>query len=73
MKFNVEMMAEKMVKLRGDRTLDEVAEALQISKAALSMYEAGKRIPRDVIKLRIASYYGKSIGFIFFDVEEHGM
>lgn len=73
MEFDIEMMAEKMVKLRGKRSLDEVAEALQISTAALSMYEAGKRIPRDALKLRIADYYGKSIGFIFFNVEEHIM
>ena len=73
MEFDADAMARKMVELRGDRTQEEVAKALQISTSALSMYESGKRIPRDVIKLRIASYYGKSIGFIFFDAKEHEM
>ena len=67
MELDVNLMAQKMVELRGEKTQEEVANDLQISKSALAMYESGKRIPRDAIKLRIAVYYGKSIGFIFFN------
>ena len=47
-------MANKLVELRGKRTQDEVAKALNISKSALAMYESGKRVPRDPVKVRIA-------------------
>ena len=64
-------MAQKLVGLRGKKTQKEVAEAVKISKSALGMYEKGKRIPRDEIKMRIANYYGKSVGFIFFNPNCH--
>lgn len=57
--------------LRGDKTQKEVAEDLKISISALAMYETGNRIPRDEIKLRIASYYGKSVQEIFFGAKCH--
>ena len=71
LRIDKQMMADKLVKLRGSRTLDEVATALKISKSALSMYENGARIPRDEIKVRIANYYRRSIPFIFFNVIDH--
>lgn len=64
--MNVTKMAEKLIELRGDRSQKEVAKKLKISKSALGMYETGKRIPRDSIKLRIAEYYHVAIGDIFF-------
>lgn len=71
LRIDTKMMAEKLVKLRGKKTLDEVASALKISRSALSMYENGMRIPRDEIKVRIANYYGRSIPFIFFNIIDH--
>lgn len=64
-------MAEKLIKLRGGKTQEEVASALNISKSALAMYETGKRVPRDPIKFRIARYYNSSVPFIFFNPKEH--
>ncbi len=64
-------MANKLVELRGNRTQDEVAKALNISKSALAMYESGKRVPRDPVKVRIAQFYGKSVPFIFFNQKRH--
>ena len=52
--------------LRGEKSRDEVAEALGISKSALCMYENGERIPRDATKVKIADYYGVGVGDIFF-------
>ncbi len=66
-------MANKLVELRGKRTQDEVAKALNISKSALAMCESGKRIPRDPVKIRIAQFYNRSVPFIFFNQKEHEM
>lgn len=71
--IDVKMMAEKLVKLRGKRTQAEVAAAVGISQSALAAYETGDRVPRDEIKVRLANYYKRSIGFIFFNVKDHDM
>lgn len=73
MELDVMAMAEKLIELRGDKTQEEVANALNISKSALSMYEAGKRVPRDSTKYRIAKYYKKSVPYIFFNEKGHEM
>ncbi len=65
--LDTEKMADKLIELRGERTQEEVAKALNISKSALAMYESGKRVPRDPVKIRIAQFYKKSIPFIFFN------
>ena len=64
--MNRENVAEKLIKLRGKRSQEEVATAVGISKSALSMYENGERIPRDEIKIRLARYYNESVESIFF-------
>lgn len=64
--MNKNEIANKLVKLRGKRSQEEVAKAVNISTSALSMYENGSRVPRDEIKIRLAEYYGKSVQFIFF-------
>ena len=64
--LNREKVAEKLIKLRGKRSQEEVATAVGISKSALSMYENGERIPRDEIKIRLAIYYNESVESIFF-------
>lgn len=60
-------IAEKLVKLRGDKTQREVAESLGIPISNLAMYETGQRVPRDEVKIKIAKYYKKSVQSIFFD------
>jgi len=59
-------IGRKLVLLRGNKTREEVAADLGISCSALGMYEQGNRIPRDEIKIKIATYYGKSVEEIFF-------
>lgn len=66
-------IGKKLVKLRGEKTQEEVAKDLGIATSTLSMYENGERIPRDNIKLRIAAYYGEPIHLIFFTHESHEM
>lgn len=65
--MDAKAIGKKLVDLRGPRTQEEVASALGLSISALSMYERGERIPRDNIKIRIATYYKKPIHKIFFD------
>lgn len=69
--LNKEAIAEKLVKLRGDKSRETVAKACGISTSALAMYEQGERIPRDDIKIKLAKYYKRSVNFIFFDFNEH--
>ena len=60
-------IGEKLKKLRGEKSQEEVARAVFISNSALSSYENGDRIPRDDVKRRLASYYDKTVGEIFFN------
>ena len=60
------VIAERLIKLRGDKTRDKVANACGISKSALAMYETGARIPRDEIKIKLAEYYNTTVEAIFF-------
>ena len=52
--------------LRGDRTQEQVAADLGISKMLLSYYERGQRRPNDETKIRLARYYGATVSAIFF-------
>ena len=61
----------KLKELRGDKTQQEVANDIGITKSALAMYERDERVPRDEVKVRIANYYGVSLMFLFFNQSEH--
>lgn len=52
--------------VRGERTRQAVAKELGISESAIGMYETGKRIPKDEIKMKLAKCYGVSIEDLFF-------
>lgn len=59
-------------KLRACRTkmgksMEEVSSDLGISQSAISMYEHGDRVPRDEIKIKLATYYKTSVQALFFD------
>lgn len=60
-------------RLRGDRSREEVANAVNISISAVAMYESEERSPRDEIKLRLANYFGTTVQEIFFTPECHEM
>lgn len=64
--LNPEKIADKLKKLRGAKTQEEVADAVNISVSAIAMYETGKRIPRDEIKVALARYFDKTVEEIFF-------
>lgn len=58
--------SRKLIELRGKRKREDVAKAVGISVSALAMYEQGERVPRDDIKVKLANYYKRSVGSIFF-------
>ena len=43
-------------RLRGNTSREVVAGAVGISVSALGMYEQGRRIPRDEVKVRLARF-----------------
>ena len=53
--------------LRGTKTQSEVANAVGVTPMAISQYECGERIPRDEIKIRLASYYDRTVEQLFFN------
>lgn len=63
----MEKVAERLQKLRGERSREEIAKAIGVSVSAIAMYENGERVPRDAIKLKFAEYYQKTVQEIFFD------
>ena len=54
-----------------NESVDELSRALNISTSAIGMYEAGKRVPRDEIKIRIAEHFDVSVESIFFPNKQH--
>ena len=63
MKYNV-ILAE-LRKSKGS-TLREVAQAIGVSPSTIAMYERGDRVPKDDVKVRLATYYKRSVASIFF-------
>lgn len=58
--------ASKLRELRGDKSQQEIAKAIGVTKSAWAMYERGERIPRDEVKLQIAKYFGIPVQDIFY-------
>lgn len=60
------VFGEKLKELRGDRSQQEMADELGITKSSWAMYERNERIPRDEVKIRVAKFFGLSVQEIFF-------
>ena len=59
-------VGKKLSTLRGNKTQEKVANDCGISVSALAMYESGKRMPRDEIKVKLARYYNTTVEALFF-------
>lgn len=59
-------VGQRLRALRGSRTLEDVANALEVSTMAVSLWERGERMPNDTMKVKIANFYKKSVMTIFF-------
>ena len=60
-------IGEKLIELRGNKSIETVAEAIDVTTQAIWNYENNKRVPKDEIKIRLATYYGVPVGEIFFN------
>jgi Predicted transcriptional regulators len=58
---------KKLTELRGELKQEYIAKVLNISASAISMYETGKRTPRDEIKKALAKYYGTTVEKLFYE------
>lgn len=63
-----EIIGKRLLMLRKKSNMSrmEVAKLCAISKSAISMYEIGKRIPKDDIKIRLAKCYNTTVEKIFY-------
>ena len=59
-------VGKRLQALRGTQRLEAVAVAVGVSPQALEAYEAGQRLPRDDVKIRLADYYRQDIAELFF-------
>lgn len=62
---------EKLRMLRGKNSQSVTAAGIGITKSSLSMYEMDQRNPSDKAKVKIARYFGKTVGELFFDEVAH--
>lgn len=64
--MDAKRIGAKLKELRGSRSQKEVAEAVNVTDMAISLYESGDRIPRDEVKIALAEYFGVSVESIFY-------
>lgn len=64
-------VGQKLVELRGEKKVEQVADALGIPVRTLKSYEQGERTPKDDLKAKIAHYYNVSIEWLFFAHFDH--
>ena len=67
--FDMIKAGQKIKSLRESSNLtpEKVDFDVEISISSYKKYEAGVRVPRDEIKEKIANYFNRSVGFIFFN------
>lgn len=56
----------KNLRLRKDKTQQELADAFGVSVSSIGMYEIGMRVPNDRVKKQYAIYFNKRVDDIFF-------
>ena len=64
--MNAEAIGKRLIALRGEKLVKDVAKALGISASALSMYEICLRIRSDEINFRLSRDYDRTVDSIFF-------
>jgi len=66
-------IAENLRELRIRKGVSQtaVARALGVPVTTYHAWESGQNIPRDPMKKAIAEYYGRTVGFIFFNRITH--
>lgn len=61
----------KFLRERKKLTQTAVSKALGVNASTYNAWETGQNIPRDEMKVKIAEFYGLSVGYIFFKPITH--
>lgn len=61
----------KFLRERKKLTQTAVSKALGVNTSTYNAWETGQNIPRDEMKVKIAEFYGLSVGYIFFKPITH--
>lgn len=66
--INAKQVGRELERMRSERGASqaEIAKELGITPMAVSQYERGERIPRDILKIRIANTFKRSVGELFY-------
>ncbi len=59
-------VSQRLINARGNIKRSDVCKSVGISLSALRMYETGKRVPRDEIKVKLALFYHTTVGELFY-------
>lgn len=62
--FSVDKFSERLKELRAEKTLQEVADGVGITRVAMGYYEKGERKPDIEILFKIADYYKVSADYL---------
>ncbi len=62
-------IGERLRTLRGNRSREEVAVGVKVTANAIWMYENGRRVPNDEVKVRLSDFFGVPVFDIFFKQE----
>lgn len=65
--MDTKRIGERLRALRGDLSQAELGRAIGVTSQAICHYELGLRVPSDVIKCKIAEYFGRTVQEIFYD------
>ena len=62
--FSIDKFSKRLRELRGEKTLQEVADGVGITRVAMGYYEKGERKPDSEILFKIAKYYNVSADYL---------
>lgn len=65
-------VGKRLKELRGNHSKEEIAYRMGISVTSVSLYETGKRMPRDEVKVKLADFYGLTVQELFFPEQGKG-
>lgn len=59
----------RIAKLRKEKgmTQEQLANAIGITRVAITQYENGERIPKDEIKIALSNVLGQQVGSLFYN------
>ena len=66
------MIGERLKKARKDKNIrqEELAAALGVKNATISLYETNKNFPSDKVKIEIARYFNLSLDYLMGIIDE---